>query len=109
MAKETVLDKIRKMTGEAIEDLKWPVKTKIIKRAVESFSDAVEVKRLDAEQKIVDKRKALTTCKDEAEAKKILQEIVDARIQVKDAQEVAEEVQKEHDYLFGTDDKAEIQ
>ena len=91
----TMIEKIRKSTDEVIEDLKWPLRLKMIKRAAESFTDAIESERLTSEQKIIDLRKKLTICKDEDSARKIWNDIAKARLELKATEELAVVVKDE--------------
>ncbi len=96
----TLIEKIRKSTDEVIEDLKWPLRLKMIKRAAESFTDAIEAERITTEQKIIDLRKKLTTCKDEDTARKIWNEIAKARITLEETEALAKVVKSEFTELM---------
>lgn len=99
----TVLDRIRKATAEVMDDLKWPGRKRMIKRATASVVDAAEEKRIDADQKLIDLRKRLTACTVEDEARRIFKEIVAVKSELDDVESVAEIARAEKAYLEGQD------
>lgn len=97
----TLIEKIRKSTDEVIEDLKWPLRLKMIKRAAESFTDAIEVERISSEQAIIDLRKKLTLCTDENAARGIWNQIATMRMKLEETEALAKIVKSEYNELMG--------
>ena len=95
-----LIEKIRKSTDEMIEDIKWPLRLKMIVRAAESFTDAIESEKITTEQTIIDLRKKLTLCKDEESARKLWAQVAKARLEALETAELAKIVQAEFNELM---------
>ena len=95
-----VIEKIRKMTAEVIDDLKWPLRLAAIKRAADSLIGKTEEERINTDQKIIDLHKKLTAIKDESEAKAIWKEIAIARIELEEIEHFSAIVKEEQEKLF---------
>jgi hypothetical protein len=75
-----LIDKIRKCKDEAITAMKWPFRYKMIQRAFDSVSDAVGVAKDKMESKLLDLRVQLTKVESDDEAKSIVKQIIEARL-----------------------------
>lgn len=92
------IDKIRKMTAEAIEDAKWPLRLRGISRAFESVIDGADKASIEAEDKLTDLRKSLTAASEE-EARDIIKKIAAVKIELEEALHLVEVVKAERDTL----------
>lgn len=97
--KKTMLDKLHSATDAVIEAINWPGRKKAIFRGAESFADDVEALAIKTDMALTAKRKALTTVRDDVEAKAIWKELADLRLRLDDAKALAAIVAEERAFL----------
>lgn len=95
-----LIDQLHKMADETVEAIQWPYRKKAIRRAFESTIDNAESERLRVESDIAAKQRELTKITDENQAKPIIKSIIEARIELEEAQHISDLATKELAALF---------